>query len=479
MEDGLLLKEGLVVLVEAERSLRWGVIWEEVKKLSILAAPMVAVGVAQYLLQVISLMMVGHLGEISLSSAALATSLTNVTGFILLTGMASGLETLCGQAYGAHQYQDLGLHTQKAIFCLLLVSLPISLLWASMGKLLHFIGQDPLISYQAGKYAMWMIPGLFANAIVLPLMKFLLAQNLVLPMVLNSFATLCVHIPLCWVLVFKCRLGNVGAALANGLSTWLGVAILGLYVQYSPSCERARLRLSKGVFKGLEFLRLAIPSAIMICLEYWSFELLILLSALLPNAKLETSVLSICLTSAELLYNIPNGLGAAASTRVSNELGAGKPQVARLATYAAMLVSITETAIVGTTLFATRYILGCAYSSEKEVVSYVANMVPLLCLTVITDGIQAVLSGVARGCGWQHKGAYINLGAFYLFGIPIATVLGFVLHLGGKGLWIGIVCGSTIQATLLTLIAILTNWQQQANKARARVFKEGLSIMGI
>ncbi|XXG80505.1 hypothetical protein AAC387_Pa09g1352 [Persea americana] len=126
------------------------------------------------------------------------------------------------------------------------------------------MGQDPLISYQAGKYAMWRIPGLFANAIVLPLMKFLLAQNLVLPMVLNCFATLCVHIPLCWVLVFKYRLGNVGAALAISLSTWLGVAILGLYVQYSPSCERTRLVLSKEMFRGLEFFRLAIPSAMML-----------------------------------------------------------------------------------------------------------------------------------------------------------------------------------------------------------------------
>ncbi|KAJ8622913.1 hypothetical protein MRB53_031442 [Persea americana] len=394
MEDGLLLKERIVVVVEeGERSLRWGAIWEEMKKLGILAGPMVAVGVSQYLLQLISLMMVGHLGEISLSGAALATSLTSVTGFSLLAGMASGLETLCGQAYGAQQYQNLGLHTQRAIFCLLLVSLPISLLWASMGKLLCFMGQDPLISYHAGKYAMWWIPGLFANAIVLPLIKFLQSQSLVLPMVLNSFATLCVHIPLCWVLVFKCGLGNVGAALAISLSTWFGAAILGLYVQYSPSYERTHLRLSKGVFNGLEFLRVAIPSAIMICLEYWSFQLLILLSGLLPNAKLETSVLSICLTTSILLYYIANGFGAAVSTRVSNELGAGNPQVARLATYAAMLISITETVVVSTTLFATRHILGCAYSSEKEVISYVANMVPLLCLSVITDGMQAVVSG--------------------------------------------------------------------------------------
>lgn len=71
------------------------------------------------------------------------------------------------------------------------------------------------------------------------------------------------------------------------------------------------------------------------------------------------------------------------------------------------------------------------------------------------------LSGVARGCGWQHIGAYVNLGAFYLAGIPVASVLGFVLHLRGKGLWIGILTGSALQSALLCLITGLTNWQQQ------------------
>ncbi|MCQ6513430.1 hypothetical protein NPN18_27095, partial [Vibrio parahaemolyticus] len=45
------------------------------------------------------------------------------------------------------------------------------------------------------------------------------------------------------------------------------------------------------------------------------------------------------------------------------------------------------------------------------------------------------MSGIARGCGWQHLGAYVNLGSFYLLGIPMAILLGFVLHMGAKGLW--------------------------------------------
>lgn len=69
-------------------------------------------------------------------------------------------------------------------------------------------------------------------------------------------------------------------------------------------------------------------------------------------------------------------------------------------------------------------------------------------------------SGIARGCGWQHLGAYVNLGSFYLLGIPMAILLGFVLHMGARGLWMGIVCGSISQTTLLSTITFFTNWQK-------------------
>uniref|UniRef100_A0A0E0M6P8 Uncharacterized protein n=1 Tax=Oryza punctata TaxID=4537 RepID=A0A0E0M6P8_ORYPU len=43
-------------------------------------------------------------------------------------------------------------------------------------------------------------------------------------------------------------------------------------------------------------------------MEWWSFELLVLLSGLLPNPKLETSVLSICLNTGSLMFMVPYGL---------------------------------------------------------------------------------------------------------------------------------------------------------------------------
>ncbi|KAL9664509.1 hypothetical protein QQ045_019912 [Rhodiola kirilowii] len=454
-----------------------GALVQEIKRLWYLAGPMVAVTLSQYSLQVISMMMVGHLGELALSSTAIAVSLAGVTGFSLLLGMASALETLCGQSYGAEQYKRLGTQTYTAIFSLLLVCIPLSVIWIFMGKFLIFIGQDPNISKEAGRFIMWLIPALLSYAVLQPLVRYFQTQSLVMPMLLSSVATLALHVPLCWALVFKTGLKNVGAAVAMGVSYWLNVAFLALYIRYSSACAKTRAPLSMDVFHGIaEFFRYALPSAVMICLEWWSFELLILLSGLLPKPELETSVLSICLTSISTLYAIPYGLGAAASTRVSNELGAGNPAAARLAVRAVMCVTVTETLIVSSTLLACRHIFGYLYSNEKEIIDYVTSMTPLICLSVIIDSIQGVLSGVARGCGWQHLGAWVNLGAFYIFGIPIAVGLGFLAQWRGRGLWIGIQLGSILQVVMLSTITCLTNWELQSSNARQRVFQGSPSL---
>ncbi|KAG4204137.1 hypothetical protein ERO13_A04G029204v2 [Gossypium hirsutum] len=423
-------------LEEREDEKKWATSWggyiEELKKGSRIAAPMVAVTVLQYLVQVVSVIMVGHLGELSLSSVAIATSLTNITGFSLLSGMAGGLETLCGQAYGSQQYKKLGIYIYSAIISLILVCPPICILWIFMDKLLPLVGQDTLISFKARQYSLWLIPGLFASTILKPLTRFLQMQS------------------------------DLGAAIAFSLSTWLNVIILGIYVKYSSTCEKTRSPLSKDAFLGVpQFFRLGVPSAIMVCLKWWSMELLTLLSGLLPNPKLETSVLSICLTISTLHFTVPYGFGAATSTRVSNELGAGNPESAREAVKVGMSMAITEAVMVSGALFFSRHIVGYGYSNEKAVVNHVATMAPLLCISLVTDSIQVVLSGVAKGCGWQYIGAYVNLGAFYLIGLPVGIILGFVGHLNGRGLWLGIVVGSIVQTILLSLFAIFTNWEKQ------------------
>ncbi|XP_030937445.1 protein DETOXIFICATION 16-like [Quercus lobata] len=445
-------------------------VFEEVSKQLWLAGPLITVSLLQYSLQMISVMFVGHLGELALSGASMATSFATVTGFSLLMGMASALETLCGQSYGAKQYHMMGIQMQRAMFVLFLVSIPLAIIWVNTRSLLILFGQEHDIATAAGEYACFMVPSLFAYAFLQCLVRFLQTQNIVFPMMISSAFTALLHILICWILVFKSGLGYRGAALANAISTWINVLLLALYVKFSSSCVKTWTGFSKEAFHNIfTFLRLSIPSAVMVCLEIWSFEMMVLLSGLLPDPTLQTSVLSISLNTASMVWMIPFGLSGAVSTRVSNELGAGRPKIARLAVCVVLVVAITEGLLVGSVLILIRNIWGYAFSDETQVVEYVAGMMPILAISNFLDGLQCVLSGNARGCGWQKIGAYINLGSYYIVGIPAAILLAFVFHLEGKGLWLGIICALVVQVSSLLTISIRTNWEQQAKKATERV----------
>ncbi|GJN15157.1 hypothetical protein PR202_gb02050 [Eleusine coracana subsp. coracana] len=399
----------------------WRDLAREGGKVGRVALPMAAVSLSQYAVQVASNMMVGHL-----------------PGVIPLMPPPPS-------PHPSPQSQASASSYVKRYYTI------------SFSKLLILIGQDPLISKETGRYIAWLIPALFAYAVSQPLTKFLQSQSLIIPMLWPSIATLLLHIPLCWLLVFKTSLGFIGASLAISLSYWLNVIMLAVYIRYSSACKETRSPPTVEAFKGVGlFLRLALPSALMLCFEWWSFEILILVSGLLPKPELQTSVLSIC-------------------TRVANELGAGNPEGARSAVRIVMTIAALEASIITSSLLASQHIVGYAYSSDKEVVSYVNAMVPFVCVSVAADSLQGVLSGIARGSGWQHLGAYVNLGSFYLVGIPTALFLGFVLKMEGKGLWMGISCGSVVQFLLLAVITFFSNWTKMSEKARERVFSEELS----
>ncbi|CAL5445237.1 unnamed protein product [Camellia sinensis] len=402
---------------------------KEVKKQLWLAGPLVCTSVLQFSLQLISLMYVGHLGELPLSGASMATSFATVTGFSLLLGMASALDTLCGQSYGAEQYHMLGIHMQRAMLILSLVSIPLAIIWANTRAILVAFGQDHDISEEAQIYARFMIPSIFAYALLQCLVKFLQTQNIVFPMMISSGITTLIHLLVCWALVFKTDLGLRGAALANSISYWTNVVLLALYVKFSSSCAKTWTGLSKEALHDiLNFLRLAIPSAVMVC------------------------------------------------TRVSNELGAGRPYAARLAVCVVLVMAVTEAVIVGAVMISIRNIWGYAYSDVVEVVRYVAAMMPILAASNFLDALQGVLSGTVRGCGRQKVGAFVNLGSYYIVGIPSAIVFAFVLHIGGKGLWFGMICGLIAQVLSLSTITLRTNWEQQAKKATERVYDSTIPV---
>ncbi|KAK7358169.1 hypothetical protein VNO77_00093 [Canavalia gladiata] len=130
-----------------------------------------------------------------------------------------------------------------------------------------------------------------------------------------------------------------------------------------------------------------------------------------------------------------------------------------------------EGIILVSTMILLRNVWGHVYSDDKQVIRYVSVMMPILAISSFLDGIQSALSetGILAGCGWQKIGAYVNLGSFYLVGVPCAVVLAFLEHMKTKGLWLGIISAFIVQVLFYIAITFRTNWEEEARKAQSRV----------
>ncbi|XP_065851378.1 protein DETOXIFICATION 17-like [Euphorbia lathyris] len=442
----------------------------EMKKQILIAVPLVLLNLSCGLMQMVGISFVGHLGVLPLSAASIANSFASMAGYTLSRGLGSTLETFCGQAYGAKQYRLLGIHMQRGMLIVLIISIPIAVMFSNAGEILKFLRQNHEIADEAGRYSRLLVPGFFAMALVECVVRFLQTQNKVNSLMIASGIATLVCIPISWALVFKTSLGIMGASMAISIYGWLLAFMLIAYILLSPSFKETWTGFSSETFHGIpKFLKLAIPATLMLSLEVWSLEIVVLLSGLLPNPKLEASVLSISFNMHMLTYMLPFGLSGAVSTRVSNELGAGRPQAARLAVYAAVFMVAMEGLGVATIIVSGRRYWGHLFSHDKELVKYVAHMMPILATSHFINAIQTVLSGTCRGCGWQKIGAFVNMGSYYIVGIPLAAVLAFVFHVGGKGLWIGITVAMFVQAICLSTITLCTDWDKQARIAMERV----------
>jgi MATE family multidrug resistance protein len=163
------------------------------------------------------------------------------------------------------------------------------------GRLIYILtGESTSIASAAAIFVYGLIPQIFAYAANFPIQKFLQAQSIVAPSSYISAATLVVHILLSWVVIYELGWGLLGAALVLSFSWWIIVVAQFVYILMSDRCKHTWRGFSWQAFSGLwEFLKLSTASAIMLCLETWYYQILVLIAGLLPNAEIELDALSI------------------------------------------------------------------------------------------------------------------------------------------------------------------------------------------
>ncbi|XP_059637029.1 protein DETOXIFICATION 27-like [Cornus florida] len=447
-------------------------VWIESKKLWQIVGPSIFNRVATYTMNIVSVAFAGHLGELELASISIANTVIVGFNFGLLLGMASALETLCGQAFGAKRYNMLGIYMQRSWIVLsfsCFLSLP---LYAFATPLLKLLGQTDAVAEQSGEAALWLIPLHFSFAFVLPIQRFLQSQLKANVLAWVSMTVLVFHVLVSWLVVYQFGFGIVGVAVTLDIAWWLLFFGLLAYTLFG-GCPQTWTGFSVQAFSGLwEFVKLSTASGVMLCLENWYYRILILITGYLSDATLVVDALSVCMNINGWEMMIPLAFFAATGVRVANELGAGNGKGANFATK----VSVVNSTVIGIFFCALIMILhdkiGYIFTSSTVVLEAVDELSYLLAFTILLNSVQPVLSGVAVGSGWQAWVAYINLGCYYLIGVPLGCIMGWVFGFGVQGIWGGMIFGGTaVQTIILAIITIRCDWKKEADKATKHVQK--------
>ncbi|KAG6776851.1 hypothetical protein POTOM_016641 [Populus tomentosa] len=458
--------------------------WVELKLLFQLAAPAVIVYLLNNVISMSTQIFCGHLGNLELAAVSLGNTGIQVFAYGLLLGMGSAVETLCGQAYGANRYEILGIYLQRSTILLMVTALPLMVIYIFSKPILILLGEPVNIASAAAVFVHGLIPQIFAYAANFPIQKFLQSQSIIAPSAYISVGALVVHLFLTWLAVFKWDWGLLGAGLVLSLSWWIIVVAQFAYIAMSKTCRNTWKGFSLQAFDGLwRFFKLSATSAVMMCLETWYFQILVLIAGLLKNAEVALDSLSVCTTISGWVFMISVGFNTAArpntkiddiylisnSVRVSNELGAGHPKSASFSVVVVTSCSFIISVIAAIIVMIFRDSISYIFTEGEVVAKAASDLSPFLAATLILNGVQPVLSGVAVGCGWQAFVAYVNVGCYYLLGIPLGVLLGFKFDLGAKGIWSGMLGGTLLQTIILLWVTLRTDWNKEVENAKNRL----------
>ncbi|KAH1253266.1 Protein DETOXIFICATION 27 [Glycine max] len=517
----------------------------ESKKLWHIAAPSIFTRLAMFSITVVTQSLAGHLGDLDLAAISIACTVLISITFGFLLGMASALETLCGQAYGAGQQRILGVYLQRSWVVLFLSSILLLPVFIFATPVLKLIGQPVAVAEQAGLVAVWLIPLHLSFPFQFTLQRFLQCQLKTGIIAWVSGVALAVHVLVSWVFVYRMRIGIVGTALSIGFSWWLSVLGMLGYTLFG-GCPRSWTGFSVEAFVGLwEFFKLSLASGVMLALENFYYRLLLIVSGYMHNTEIAIDALSCdylwlgvhdttsifgrnrlggvvrlrilwCTTQMESMFRtavnhkkmqleIISGIvflplnfmqdlsylminsacckpvikspksknysKTFSQVRVANELGAGNAKGARFATVVSVVTTLFVGFIFWLVIVSFNKNLALIFTSSSSVIQMVNELAMLLAFTVLLNCIQPVLSGVAVGSGRQAVVAYINIGSYYLIGIPLGVLLGWLLP-SGIGMWTGMMSGTVVQTLILAIITMRYDWEKEVQKAQILVEEE-------
>ncbi|XP_053561378.1 multidrug and toxin extrusion protein 1-like [Bombina bombina] len=339
-------------------------IWQRIKQLYLdniadlkillcFSAPLIATGLLDLAPFIVTAIFCGHLGKIELDVYMLSSSFTSITGLPIGLGLCSAFDTIISQIYGGSNLKLIGITIQRGIIILFLSCFPCWAFYVNSRNILLLLGQDPEISRLADLCVLASIPCLPAKLYYTLEQRFLQNQGIIIPQFIVSFIGNILHIITTYVLMIVFNTGLIGAIMAL-LITHIGYIIgLFIYIRLWKIHEETWSGWSIDCLTDWgSFLSLGIPSMLIMCSEWWCYEVSVILAGLINLVQLGGQ--SVIYQVLFVIYELSSAVGTAAGIKVGNCLGAGDSHQAKKFVKLSFVIAASYTTLNVSLMFGLR-----------------------------------------------------------------------------------------------------------------------------
>lgn len=426
-----------------------------------LALPLALANLLQMLVHAVDVIFVARLGEVELAASALGISIFGLLmwAFSGLTGMVAAL---IAEELGrrAHSVREVRRSVRMGLWVAVGSGLlGMAICWHGEALMLAS-GQDAHLARRAGDFLriiMWaMVPMVMASVL----------RSFVSALGRPVFATAITGLALGASLLFNYAFvfGNLGAP-ALGLegsalaSVLTALFVLASYLVAIAADRRLRRFRILGNFWRPEWdrlrqlLLLGTPVMMIIIAEAGLFSAAALLMGRIGASELAGH--TVALQIAALAFQIPFGIGQAATIRVGYHFGAGDRAAVGRAGWVGIALGggfmcFTAALMILAPELLLRIYVDPADPANTAMVGFAVSYMLVAAAFQLFDGVQAVAAGALRGVQDTRAPMLIAVFSYWVPGFGVAIWLGFYTPLAGTGVWIGLATGLIFAAALLT-----------------------------
>uniref|UniRef100_A0A669DNT9 Multidrug and toxin extrusion protein n=1 Tax=Oreochromis niloticus TaxID=8128 RepID=A0A669DNT9_ORENI len=431
---------------------------EELYHILKMTGPLLLSRILNYLLPFVVTMFCGRLGNDVMAGYGLASATINVTTAATGYGLGLACDTLVSQTFGAKNLLRVGVILQRGIIILLLFCLPCWGLLINAQAILLCVGQGPEVARIAQLYITAFLPAVPAMFLHHLQVSYLQNQGIILPQMYSAALANIANVVTNYIFIHWLDLGVGGSAAANTLSQIYICTFLFAYIWWK------RLHVTTWGGWSVEslqdwssYMKLAIPSTLMKCFEWWVYEFGGFFAGMLSENELAAQ--HAVMMVAVITYMFPLGIQAAACARVGNALGAGDTGRALLTSKMSLTLAGQLEMYQGLVLGSIKTVIGFVFTSDEKIIGLVSQLMNAYCFLQFFDGLVCVCTGIFLGTGKQKIPAVANFIGYYCIGLSLSITLTFVAKLRVLGFWLGLLVCVILQSTFYIIIIFKLNWE--------------------